>query len=336
MPTHPPFQALAHAAQVLAARPQLAARTIFKLTALYGRGLYLLKLGRVRRVQGAGGPIYIKARHRRSALLVGAGNACLKLWRGELLGLPERDWLAWEQQVGALAWPQDVSSRVRVEGRSLLCPALPGEPLGVILRSNRSLQSRLRAVEIASLELQRLQRFELRFPDGGWRSWSHGDAHAGNVVVDVEHHAAWFDFETVHAAWCPRLWRQADDLRALAYSCAAACRASEYEALARIVARSIGGPCLRQELLRQSGQLQRRARAFHLAQAPLGWAEHQEFGHALQEALQAELEAARIEDRSGEAGTQVRAASTWVRPEAALSGGKGGACALEFEPTHKR
>lgn len=316
--------------QVLAPRPEpapVAARAIFKLTALYGRGLYKLKLGRVCQTQRGGQAIYIKTRHRRSALLVGVGNALLKASGGELRGLPEREWLGWEQQVGALAWPEDVSSRVRVRGRSLLCPALPGEPLAHILGSARDLEARLRAVEIAARELQRLQRLELSLPDRSVRLWSHGDAHAGNVVVDLSRErAAWFDFETVHASWCPPLWRQADDLRALAYSCASACCPCEHPALARALAGAIECRCLSAELERQSRVLERRASALHLAQAPLGWAEHQRFGRV----LRAEFQGARGSPEPGaEPSTQVRAASTCVLREAALSGGTGGAGALE-------
>ena len=286
MPTNSLSQAIA---QVLEPRSQLGACTAFKLTALVGRGLYRLKLGRVRLVQSAGGTIYIKTRRRHSALLVGVGNAAVSLCHGELRGLRERDWLAWEPVIGAWAWPEGISSRVRVERRSLLCPALPGEPLAAILRSERSLGARMRAVEIAARELQRLQSSQMRFPDGGVRRWSHGDAHAKNVLVDLEQgRALWFDFETVHAARCSPRWRHADDLRALAYSCAATCCSREYADLVRTLARSVECPRLREELLRQSLELQRRARPFHLAQAPLGWAEHQSFGRALQAELESE------------------------------------------------
>lgn len=286
MPTESHTQVLAAQTSALTPRPALARRALFQLTALYGRGLYALKLGRVRRVRRQGQLFYIKTRRGYSALLVGAGNAILRLCHSELLGLREPDWLAWEQKVAPLAWPEEIAAAVSVRGRSLLCPALPGEPLSAILRSNRSPEARMSAVRIAVVELLRLQRLELEFPDGRVRRWSHGDAHAGNVIVDLERpSAAWFDFETRHAAWCASDWRQADDLRALAYSCAACCCWCEHAKLARTVASAVSCPRLRAELLRQSRVLQRRARAFHLAQAPLGWAEHQKFGWALQAAL---------------------------------------------------
>lgn len=286
MPTIHQLQVLAAPETALAPRPQLAARARFALAAWCGRALYRLKLGRVSSLQREGEAFYLKARHRHSAALISAGNAIQKLRRGELLGLHQREWLAWEEQCGALAWPREVGARSQVLGGALLCPALPGEPLRAILRSKQSLESRLRAVELAARELQRLQSLEMRFPDGGLRAWSHGDAHAGNVLVDVEAgSASWFDFETVHAAWCPPAWRHADDLRALAYSCAACCCAGDSEPLAQALAHAIECPRLRVELLAQSRCLQRRARAFHLAQAPMRWAGHQGFGRALQAAL---------------------------------------------------
>ena len=286
MPTDSHPQVLATRTPARKPRLALARRALFQFTALYGRGLYALKLGRVRRVQREGRTIYIKTRRGYSALLVGVGNAILKVCRSELLGLRESDWLGWEQAMAPLAWPQEIAGGVRVRGRSLLCPALPGEPLSEVLRSNRSLQTRMEAVRLAVAELLQLQRLELRFPDGGVRPWSHGDAHAKNVIVDLESQsAAWFDFETVHEAWCSPGWRQADDLRALAYSCAVCCCSCEHAELARAIAAAVACPRLRAELGRQSRGLQRRARAFHLAQAPLGWDEHGSFGRALQAAL---------------------------------------------------
>ena len=283
MPTHPRPQVLAARTSRLA----LARRARFQLTALYGRGLYALKLGRVRCVRRQSQRFYIKTRRGYSAALVGGGNAIQKLWRSELLGLPEREWLAWEQKLAPLAWPSEIASGARVRGRSLVCPALPGEPLSTVLRSNRSLQSRMEAVRLAAVELIQLQRLELEFPDGGWRLWSHGDAHAGNVIVDLERQSAsWFDFETVHEAWCSPHWRHTDDLRALAYSCAACCCPCEYSELARTIVAAASCPGLRTELGKQSRRLQRRARAFHLAQAPLSWDQHQEFGRVLQAALE--------------------------------------------------
>ena len=286
MPTESHMQVLA--APRPARKPRLigARRALFQITALYGRGLYALKLGRVRRVERQGQLFYIKTRRGYSAALVGVGNAILKLCRSELLGLGERDWLAWEQAMARLAWPDEVAKCVRVRGRSLECPALPGEPLSEILRSNRSPKARMNAVRLTVHELLQLQRLEVRFPDGGLRLWSHGDAHAKNVIVDLKRQgASWFDFETIHEAWCSPEWRQADDLRALAYSCAACCSPCEHAELARAVVAAIPCPRLRAELGRQSRRLGRRARAFHLAQAPLGWDAHQSFGRALQAAL---------------------------------------------------
>ena len=46
------------------------------------------------------------------------------------------------------------------------------------------------------------------------------DAMAENVLVDLDAGVArWFDFETVHEASRPQIWRRADDVRALLATC---------------------------------------------------------------------------------------------------------------------
>jgi hypothetical protein len=50
--------------------------------------------------------------------------------------------------------------------------------------------------------------------------FTHGDAMAENVMVDVEAGVAcWFDFETIHDSSRPTAWRRADDVRALLVTC---------------------------------------------------------------------------------------------------------------------
>ena len=50
--------------------------------------------------------------------------------------------------------------------------------------------------------------------------FTHGDAMAENVMVDLEAGVAhWFDFETIHDSRRPMAWRRADDVRALLVTC---------------------------------------------------------------------------------------------------------------------
>ena len=50
--------------------------------------------------------------------------------------------------------------------------------------------------------------------------FTHGDAMAENVLVDLEAGVAhWFDFETIHDSSRPIAWRRADDVRALLVTC---------------------------------------------------------------------------------------------------------------------
>jgi tRNA A-37 threonylcarbamoyl transferase component Bud32 len=70
--------------------------------------------------------------------------------------------------------------------------------------------ARTRAITLA---VRALARFHSQ-------GFTHGDAMAENVMVDLEAGVAhWFDFETLHDPGRPMAWRRADDVRALLVTC---------------------------------------------------------------------------------------------------------------------
>ncbi len=93
----------------------------------------------------------------------------------------------------------------------LVLPFLAGETLASLLE-NPLLEEPVRkgAIERAVVALA---EFHLL-------GFTHGDAMAENVLVDVDAGVAhWFDFETIHDPSRPMGWRRADDVRALLVTC---------------------------------------------------------------------------------------------------------------------
>jgi hypothetical protein len=90
-------------------------------------------------------------------------------------------------------------------------PCLAGKTLAELLESPDLPESvRGRAIELAVVALVEFHRL----------GFTHGDAMAENVMVDLEAGVAhWFDFETVHDSSRSMTWRRADDVRALLATC---------------------------------------------------------------------------------------------------------------------
>jgi hypothetical protein len=122
--------------------------------------------------------------------------------------LPQRDWEARERRIYQSLY--GTSIRIDVDGM-LVLPCLAGETLATLLEDPELEESvRKRGVERAVVALAEFHRL----------GFTHGDAMAENVMVDLEAGAArWFDFETIHESSRPLAWRRADDVRALLVTC---------------------------------------------------------------------------------------------------------------------
>ncbi len=122
--------------------------------------------------------------------------------------LPQREWEERERQVYRSLY--GASIQIDADGM-LVLPFLAGETLASLLE-NPLLEEPVRkgAIERAVVALA---EFHLL-------GFTHGDAMAENVLVDVDAGVAhWFDFETIHDPSRPMGWRRADDVRALLVTC---------------------------------------------------------------------------------------------------------------------
>jgi tRNA A-37 threonylcarbamoyl transferase component Bud32 len=122
--------------------------------------------------------------------------------------LPQREWEEQERRL----YRSLIGSTIRVEtGGTLVLPCLAGDTLATLLEDPALNDAgRKKAIEYAVVALAEFHRM----------GFTHGDAMAENVMVDLETGVAhWFDFETIHDASRPLAWRRADDLRALLATC---------------------------------------------------------------------------------------------------------------------
>ena len=187
--------------------------------------------------------------------------------------LSQRDWEARERLIYRTL--RDRSIRIETDGR-LVLPCLAGETLASLLEDPElPAPARMRAIELAVRALAQFHRL----------GFTHGDAMAENVLVDLEAGVAhWFDFETLHDPGRPMGWRRADDVRALLVtSLLRTAPARVAETLHRFLDVYSDDDVAR--LLAPSFTLMRRALPFHLAQAGLSFQGFREIARLLQERL---------------------------------------------------
>ena len=183
---------------------ELTERAYFLLSRTLGR---LLRAGRYSTVRIVRQDGELQVRKRRSfyaPLLVWLGGPLVRILDTGVRVLPQREWEERERQLYASL--TGASIRIESDG-TLVLPRLVGETLATLLEDPaRDESARTRAIELAVVALA----------DFHARGFTHGDAMAENVMVDLEASIAhWFDFETVHDPSRLTLWRRADDVRAL-------------------------------------------------------------------------------------------------------------------------
>ena len=137
-------------------------------------------------------------------LLVWMGGPLVSILDTGVRVLPQRDWEERERRVYQSL--HGTSIRSDADG-TLVLPCLPGETLASLLEDPELEEPvRKRAIERAVVALAEFHHL----------GFTHGDAMAENVLVDLEAGVAhWFDFETMHDSSRPMTWRRADDVRAL-------------------------------------------------------------------------------------------------------------------------
>ena len=257
---------------------QLIQRTWYLGCLALGR---LLRSGKYAKTRTLGEEVH-KQRRFYAPFLISMGGPLMKLLDTGVRVLPQREWEKRERQV----WPD-----VRVAGGTLIMPRLAGETLAALLERA---SVRQKAIELAAAALALLHR----------NGFTHGDAMAENVMVDLEGGVArWFDFETVHEAKRPVAWREADDLRALiattllrttsecysetlelilsSYTTGAPTRGAPTEPAPTRGAPTTGAPTSGAPTLLAEAFAARRPLSYYLGQAALPYRRYQEIGQLL-------------------------------------------------------
>ncbi len=187
---------------------ELAERAYFVLCLALGRLLRSWRYSKARIVYEDGEPQVRKHRLFYAPLLVWMGGPLVRIMATGVRVLPQRDWEERERRV----YRSLRRTSIRIDaGGTLVLPCIAGETLATLLEDPELEESiRKRAIERAVVALAELHHL----------GFTHGDAMADNVLVDLETGVAhWFDFETIHDASRPVAWRHADDVRALLVTC---------------------------------------------------------------------------------------------------------------------
>ena len=186
----------------------LAARAYFAVCLASGRLLRSARYSTVRIVGHDGQRLVRKHRRFYAPLLIWMSGPLVRILDGGVRVLPQRDWEQRERRIYQHLY--GASIQVDADG-TLVLPLLAGRTLAAVLEDLELEESiRTKAMEHAAVALAGFHRL----------GFTHGDAMAENVLVDLEAGVArWFDFETTHEASRPLTWRRADDLRALLVTC---------------------------------------------------------------------------------------------------------------------
>ena len=204
--------------------------------------------------------------------LISAGNVLFRVLDTGVQVLPERDWHERESQIYRNLYGASV--RVAVDG-TLILPCLAGETLAKLLE-DPALQEpvRMKAIECAALALAGFHQ----------RGFTHGDAMAENVLVDLAPRpcvARWFDFETIHDSNRPVAWRRADDVRALLATCLLRTAPERLAGTLQLILDAYADEDVSRLLETSFSSMMRRPLTFHLAQAGLSIRRFREIGRLL-------------------------------------------------------
>ena len=251
---------------------ELAERAWFLLCLGLGRLLRAGKYSSVRIVSEHGELSARKHRRFYAPLLISAGGLLVKVLDTGVRILSQRDWEERER----LMYRTLFGSSIRVDtGGTLVLPYLAGAALATLLEDPALEESaRTRAIERAVVALAEFHR----------QGFTHGDAMAENVMVDLEAGVAhWFDFETVHDAKRPVAWSRADDVRALLATCLLRTAPEQVTETLYLILDAYQDEEVTRLLATSFSYVLRRSLAFHLGQAGLSLQYYREIPRLLRE-----------------------------------------------------
>jgi serine/threonine protein kinase len=251
---------------------ELAARVWFVCCGVLGRLLRSATYSKVWIVVREGERQVRKHRRFYAPFLVWTGRPLLWVLDTGVRVLPQR---AWEERERRVCQSLRRAS-IRIDADSVLVlPWLGGVTLATLLEDLLLEESvRTGVIEQAVVALVEFHRL----------GWTHGDAMAENVLVDVEAGVAhWFDFETMHDPSRPLAWRRADDLRALTATCLLRTGPEKLAPTLQLILAVYGDEDVIRLLAASFTSVWQRALTFHLAQAPLSFACFREIGRLLKQ-----------------------------------------------------
>ena len=253
---------------------ELAERSYFLLCLALG---WLLRSGRYSksRIVSQDGELQVrKYRFFYAPLLVWMGGPLVRILDTGVRVLPQRDWEERERRVYRSL--RGTSIRIDADGM-LVLPCLAGETLATLLEDPELEESvRKRAIERAVVALAEFHHL----------GFTHGDAMAENVLVDLEAGVAhWFDFETIHDFRRPMAWRRADDVRALLVTCLVRTAPEELAETLQLILDVYPDEGVTRLLAPSFTSVLRRPLTFHLAQAGLSFQCFREIARLLRERL---------------------------------------------------
>lgn len=253
---------------------ELAERAYFILCLALGRLLRSGKYSKARIVYQHGERQVRKYRLFYAPLLVWLGGPLVRILGTGVRVLPQRDWEERERRVYRSLY--GTSIRIDVDG-TLVLPCLAGDSLATLLEDPELEESaRKRVIERAVVALAEFHRL----------GFTHGDAMAENVLIDLETGAAhWFDFETIHDSSRPVAWRRADDVRALLVTSLVRTVPEKRAEILQLILDVYPDEGVTRLLATSFASALRRPLIFHLAQAGLSFQSFREIARLLKERL---------------------------------------------------
>jgi hypothetical protein len=253
---------------------ELAERAYFLLCLALGWLLRSARYSKARIVYQDGERQVRKSRVFYAPLLIWMSGPLVRLLDTGVRVLAQRDWEERERLVYRTLY--NTSIGIDVDGM-LVLPCLAGETLATLLENPELDESvRKKVIELAVAALAEFHRL----------GFTHGDAMAENVMVDLEAGAAhWFDFETIHDSSRPMAWRRADDVRALLVTCLVRTVPERHAEILQLILDVYADEEVARLLAASFTSVLRRPLTFHLAQAPLSFQCFREIARLLRERL---------------------------------------------------
>ena len=250
----------------------LASRAYFALCLASGRMLRSVRYSTVRTVHQDNHGLVRKRRRFYAPLLIWMSGLLVRILDAGVRVLPQRDWEQRERRI----YQRLHGASIRVDaGGMLVLPLLAGHTLATLLEDPELEESiRKKAIEHAVIALADFHRL----------GFTHGDAMAENVLVDLEAGVAhWFDFETIHEAGRPLAWRRADDLRALLVTCLVRTASENRAEALALILDVYADEHVTRVLATSFTSVWQRSLPLHLLQAPLSFQYFCEVGRLLRD-----------------------------------------------------